>query len=111
MLRSFHSRRDLVVMGVYGGAGLSVAGEAMPRLPASVRSLWGAAASGSAVPLRMAIAQQQVEHLAAPIDGLVKIDLEVRRREPLPAGEPRPAPERPAPGVTVSAGEVAGGGR
>jgi hypothetical protein len=123
MLRSFHSRRDLVVMGVFGGAGLSVAGEAMPRLPASVRSLWGAAASGSAVPLRMAIAQQQVERLAAPIDGLVKIDLEVRRREPLPAGEtqgkgaPEPgaapgAPANPpAPGVTVSAGEAAGGGR
>jgi len=123
LLRSFHSRRDLVVMGVFGGSGLSVAGEAMPRLPASVRSLWGAAASGSAVPLRLAIAQQQVERLAAPIDGLVKIDLEVRRREPLPAGqteggagggnksEPGKAPEpQAAPAVTVG-GEVAGGGR
>ncbi len=126
LLRSFHSRRDLVVMGVFGGPGLSVAGEAMPRLPASVRSLWGAAASGSAVPLRMAIAQQQVERLATPIDGLVKIDLEVRRREPLPAGqtggeagsrgaaggqEPGAAPApKPALGVTVQ-GEVAGGAR
>jgi hypothetical protein len=122
LLRSFHSRRDLVVMGVFGGAGLSVAGEAMPRLPASVRSLWGAAASGSAVPLRMAIAQQQVERLARPIDGLVKIDLEVRRREPLPAGAtetpgakpsdqpPNPADAKPAAGTVVAAGEVAAGG-
>jgi len=85
----------------------------MPRLPASVRSLWGAAASGSAVPLRMAIAQQQVERLARPIEGLVKIDLEVRRREPLPAGttggEPADA-KPPAPGTAVAAGEIAGGG-
>ncbi len=124
LLRSFHSRRDLVVMGVFGGSGLSVAGEAMPRLPASVRSLWTAAASGSAVPLRMAIAQQQVERLPAPIDGLVKVDLDVRRREALPPGEtggkegpasrggnaPAPAPAAPpAPGAR--SGAVAGSGR
>jgi len=55
LLRSFHSRRDLMVLGVYGGAGLSVAGEVMPRLPVSVRSLWGAASSGSAVGLKSTI--------------------------------------------------------
>lgn len=87
LLRSFHSRRDLVVLGVYGGAGLSVAGEVMPRLPGSVRSLWGAAASGSAVPLRSTIAQKQREQMPIPIEGLVRIDLEVRRREPVQAGE------------------------
>lgn len=87
MLRSFHSRRDLVVLGVYGGAGLSVAGEVMPRLPGSVRSVWGAAASGSAVPLRSTIAQKQREAMPIPIEGLVRIDLEVRRREPVQAGE------------------------
>jgi len=110
-LRSFHSRRDLVVMGVFGGPGLSVAGEAMPRLPDSVRSLWGAASAGSAVPLRMAIAQQQVERLATPVDGLVKIDLEVRRREPLAPAGTREEKGTPAPAIQVSAGEVAGGGR
>ena len=83
LLRSFHSRRDLMVLGVYGGAGLSVAGEAMPRLPGSVRSLWGAAASGSAVALRSAIAQEKREAMDVPVQGLVRIDLEVRRREPL----------------------------
>ena len=61
LLRSFHSRRDLMVLGVYGGPGLSVAGEVMPRLPGSVRSLWSAAASGSATPLRSTVAQEQRE--------------------------------------------------
>ena len=83
LLRSFHSRRDLMVLGIYGGPGLSVAGEAMPRLPGSVRSLWGAAASGSAVALRSAIVQQKREAMDVPIQGLVRIDLEVRRREPV----------------------------
>jgi hypothetical protein len=83
LLRSFHSRRDLMVLGFYGGPGLSVAGEAMPRLPGSVRSLWGAAASGSAVALRAAIVQEKHETLAVPVQGVIRIDLEVRRREPL----------------------------
>ncbi|HEY0510295.1 MAG TPA: hypothetical protein VGH73_00225 [Thermoanaerobaculia bacterium] len=87
LLRSFHSRRDLIVLGVYGGPGLSVAGEAMPRLPGSVRSLWGAAASGSAVALRSTIVEEKRETMSVPVQGLVRIDLEVRRREPLANGE------------------------
>jgi hypothetical protein len=83
LLRSFHSRRDLIVLGFYSGSGLSVAGEAMPRLPGSVRSLWGAAASGSAVALRSAVVQEKRETMDVPIQGLVRIDLEVRRREPV----------------------------
>lgn len=82
LLRSFHSRRDLMVLGVYGGPGLSVAGEVMPRLPGSVRSLWGAASSNSASALRSTVAQERRETLEVPMEGLVKIDLEVRRREP-----------------------------
>jgi hypothetical protein len=96
LLRSFHSRRDLMVLGVYGGPGLSVAGEVMPRLPGSVRSLWSAAASGSATPLRVTIAQEQREVMDVPIDGAIRVDLEVRRREPVagtdqPAGSQQPA--------------------
>jgi hypothetical protein len=72
LLRSFHSRRDLLVLGFYGGPGLS----------GSVRSLWGAAASGSAVALRAAIVQEKHETLAVPVQGVIRIDLEVRRREP-----------------------------
>jgi hypothetical protein len=87
LLNSFHSRRDLVVLGVHGGPGLSVAGEVMPRLPGSVRSLWSAAPSGSATALRSTIAQELRETLDVPLDGMVQIDLEVRRREPVLAGE------------------------
>jgi hypothetical protein len=83
LLRSLHSRRDLVVLGIYAGPGLAVAGEVMPRLPGSVRSLWNAASSGSAAALRTTIAQEVREAMDVPVDGLVKVDLEVRRREPV----------------------------
>jgi hypothetical protein len=92
LLRSLHSRRDLLVLGLYAGPGLAVAGEAMPRLPGSVRSLWSAAASGSAVALRTTIAQEVRQEMDVPVDGLVKVDLEVRRREPV-GGEGAPAAE------------------
>lgn len=87
LLSSFHSRRDLVVLGVFGGPGLSVAGEVMPRLPSSIRSVYGAAASGSAVPLRATIAQTRRETLDMPISGLVQVDLEVRRDPVLTGGQ------------------------
>ena len=83
MMRSFHSRSDLLVMGVARGSGLTVAGEVMPNLPGSVRSIWSAASSGSAVPLRLAVVQQDVEPMGVPVQGLVRIDLRVERREPL----------------------------
>lgn len=100
LMRSFHSRHDLMVLGVYGGAGLSVAGEVMPRLPGSVRSLWGAAASGSATALRSTVAQERRETLEVPVQGLVRIDLEVRRREPL-AGEGEGTEEKGAAEVAA----------
>jgi hypothetical protein len=79
-LRSLHSRRQLVVLGIFAGAGLAVAGEVLPQLPGSVRSLWGAAASGSAVPLRLAVAHEDVAELDVPLEGILRIDLEVQRR-------------------------------
>jgi hypothetical protein len=94
LLGSLHSRRELVALGVFGGRGLAVAGTIMPRLPGSVRSLWGAAASGSATPLRAAIAQQVVEPLDVPAEGGVRIDLEVRHHDGLgPSGERPPSAE------------------
>jgi hypothetical protein len=105
LLRSLHSRRDLLVLGIYSGSGLSVAGEVMPRLPGSVRSLWSAAASGSAAPLRSTIAQQVRQTMDVPVDGLVKVDLEVRRREPVP-GEG--APKAPAPTTGAGTAGTAG---
>jgi hypothetical protein len=82
LLRSFHSHREVVVLGVTGGAGLSVAGEAMPRLPGSVRSLWSAAGSAGVVPLRLAISDDWREPMPIPVDGLVRVELDVRRQEP-----------------------------
>jgi hypothetical protein len=105
VLRANHSRREMVVLGVYAGAGLSVGGEVMPRLPGSVRSLWSAAASGSAVALRSTIAQQVASPSPVPLSGMVRIDLEVRRKAPLGAsGEPNgtappPAASPPTPNV------------
>jgi hypothetical protein len=88
VLGSLHSRRDLAVLGLYPAPGLAVAGEIMPRLPGSVRSLWGAAPTGAAAPLRMTIAEQRYERLDQPIDGLVRVDLEVRRREEVKTASP-----------------------
>jgi hypothetical protein len=86
LLRSFHSRRDLVAIGLYAGDGLSVAGELMPRLPGSVRAVWSAAASQSAVPLPLTLAQEASERAPFPIDGAVRIDLNVVRRTPVTSG-------------------------
>jgi hypothetical protein len=95
LMGSLNSRRDLMVLGVAAGPGLAVAGEVMPNLPGSVRSLWAAAASGGAVPLRLAVVQQHSEAMPVPVEGLVRIDLTVERREPLKSGETAPvqAPE------------------
>lgn len=108
-LRANHSRRDIVALGVYAGAGLSVGGEVMPRLPGSVRSLWSAASSGSAVGLRSTVAQEVSVPSPVPLQGMVRIDLDVRRKAPLaasgepdgaatpPAGEASEAPSTPPP--------------
>jgi hypothetical protein len=85
LLRSLHSRRELLVLGVAAGPGLAVAGETMPNLPGTVRSIWSAAPTGSATPLRLAVTQQQVETMPVPLSGLARVDLEVERREPLRA--------------------------
>ncbi len=82
MMRSLHSRRQLVVLGVAAGPGLAVAGEAMPNLPGSVRSIWSDS-PGDAKPLRLAVSQEHVEAMDVPLSGLVRIDLEVERRQPV----------------------------
>ncbi|HEV8239902.1 MAG TPA: SpoIVB peptidase S55 domain-containing protein [Thermoanaerobaculia bacterium] len=114
LVRAFHSRRDLVALGVYSGEGLSVAGEVLPRLPGSLRSVWSAASSQSAVALPLTLAQQQSERVPFPVDGAVRIDLNVVRRTPMtgegagattdePGAEPAAAGEAP---VVVDGGEV-----
>jgi hypothetical protein len=108
-LNTLHSRRELMVLGVFGERGLAVAGEVMPRLPASIRSLWSAAPSGSARPLRLAIAQQQRLRLSEPVEGILRIDLEVERRRPWsPGGEKEGADPTPGPAGS-SVGSAVGG--
>lgn len=82
-LRSLHSRRDLVILGLFRGPGLAVAGEVLPQLPVSLRSIWGTAASSSAVPLPLAIADERILQLDVPVEGILRVDLEVRRQGPL----------------------------
>jgi hypothetical protein len=81
LLRSLHSRRDLTLLGFHAAAGLSLAGAVLPQLPGSMRQLWGAADSEGAVALRSTIVQERHETMAMPIEGLARIDLEVRRRD------------------------------
>ena len=108
LLGSLHSRRDIVALGVFGGQGLAIAGEVLPRLPASVRSLWAGTPTGGAVPLKLAVAQQHLEPVDLPVEGLVRVDLEVRRREPQAAAEAQPVAagavgEEAAPGEKPAA--------
>lgn len=115
LLRSFHSKRELVVLQVFRGNGLAVAGNTLPRLPGSVRSIWQAASSGGAKPLAVAVEEVEAEELPFPAEGIVRIDLEVRRREPLVAdagegGEPEGAGEGAAGEVVVVEGPAEEGG-
>jgi hypothetical protein len=80
-LRDFHSRKELLIFGLVPRPGLAVAGEALPHLPGSVRSIFSAGGvSPSPVPLRLAINHLQIEELEQPISGAVRIDLKVERR-------------------------------
>ena len=80
LLRSLHSTSDLVVMGVLSGAGLSTGGELLPRLPGSMRSIWSAMGSKSATVVRNAIVQNEAHRRERPLTGLVRFDVEIRRR-------------------------------
>ena len=79
-LRSLHSTRDLVVLGVLAGAGLSTGGEVLPRLPGSMRSIWGAMGARSATPVRNAIVQNEAHRRDRPLAGLLRVEIEIRRR-------------------------------
>lgn len=104
LIRSLHTRRQLGVLGFFSAPGLAVAGEVMPRLPGSMASIWGAAPSGSARPLRLVVAQELFEPVERPLEGLVRIDLEVRREEPVTSG-PSPSEDGAEDGAEVDGAE------
>jgi len=109
IFNTLHSRRDLVVLGFSSAKGLEVSGQPMPRLPGSMRAVWGAAGSWSVVPLRFAVAQEQVERMNVPILGAARVDLEVRRLEPVDAsGRPRRARPPAQPAAGAKSGSKAG---
>ncbi len=106
-LNTLHSTRELRVLGIVQGPGLSVAGEVLPDLPGSVRSLWSASGSGGAKPLAMTVAEDAGIWLEAPVEGLLRVDLEVERGEPVGAeAETEPAP----PTSSESSNNTAGSG-
>ncbi len=80
LLRSLHSRQDLVVLGLVPAPGIASQGELLPQLPGSMRSLWGAVPPGRALPLGIAIADRSEFRQEFPFEGLTRVDLEVRRR-------------------------------
>ena len=104
IVSGFHSRRDLLVLSVVPAPGLSIDGEVMPNLPGSVQSLWGAAAPGSATRLGLAVLSETVLSSEAPLDGAIRVDLEVVRREPLSSGDLAASSPDGADGKQATAG-------
>ncbi len=86
LLASLHSRNQLLVLGIFPGQGLAVSGAVLPRLPDSVRSLWGAAPTADAQPLSLAITEQEGAELDVPVAGLLRVDLQVEERRPWSGG-------------------------
>jgi hypothetical protein len=78
-LRGLSSRSDLKTLGLLVQPGLAIAGEPLPRLPASVRSIFRGEKSGG-VPLGLAILSETSERTERPIEGALRVDLEVKRR-------------------------------
>ena len=95
-LNSLHSTSELRVLGLGDGPGLAVAGEVLPDLPGSVSSLWRASGSGGARPLRTAVVEEAGIALGQPAEGLLRVDLEVERGEPVQA-DPRRRGEQTGP--------------
>lgn len=109
IVSSFHSRRDLLVLSVVPAPGLSIDGEVMPNLPGSIQSLWGAAAPGSATRLGLAVLSETVLPSQFPLEGAIRVDIEVDRREPLGSGDLNGVADRSAPRENTNKAAGAGG--
>lgn len=77
VLRSFHSRSELRTLGLTADAGVTVGGETFPGLPASLRGLYAQAGVGQALALR--IVGEAGLPTETPLEGIHRVDLEVRR--------------------------------
>ncbi|MEM8934034.1 MAG: hypothetical protein AAGE94_22775, partial [Acidobacteriota bacterium] len=75
-LRSLRPRTELHLVGLVGAPGLSVDGAVLPDLPPSVRGLYGRAGVGQA--LELLIVDDEMRPLKRPMNGIHRIDLEVR---------------------------------
>ena len=91
LLRSLASSQELDVLGVLPGTGVALAGEILPRLPPSLRSIWAAGGGGGARPLRLAVVQRRRFPEPGPVSGLVRLSVEVRRPQPTTGDEPEAA--------------------
>jgi hypothetical protein len=86
LLRSYHSRDQLAVLGARAARGLVVSGRALPDLPDSMRSIWGAASPSQVRALSLVVEQHQLEDAGIPLQGAERIDLTVI--EPDASGAP-----------------------
>ena len=78
MLRSFQPKSRLAALGVVPARGLIVEGRPMPQLPATVRSIWQASPlQGEPRALNLAIVSEEGRDLGIPLDGLLRLDLEI----------------------------------
>lgn len=80
-LDGLHSRSELAVLGLAGEAGMAAQGTALPRLPGSIRQIRTLGNAGGASNLTTSIRQELSEDLGVPLEGLVRVDLEVRGRK------------------------------
>jgi len=79
-LRALSSRRELKALGLLVRPGLTVAGEPLPGLPGSMRSIFGAVPSSAGTPLGYAITLEASQTEDRPLSGVLRVDLEVKRR-------------------------------
>ena len=90
LLGSLASRCELGVLGLLPARGVAAPGETLPRLPGTWQSLRGLVAGRTdQKALRLAIAQRERLSLEAPIAGLARVELEVRRQAVL-GGKEKP---------------------
>ncbi len=77
IIGSYHNDRELAVLGLVGGAGLSVDGTLMPGLPGSMRSL--IADSGRPrTSLSLVVSDHTILPAPTPLTGVARIDFQVR---------------------------------